>query len=85
MKNTLMRRFYLQRNEDATGTSGTGKVAEGVEFQCGKVAMTWLSHYGCVSTYDNMRVVLTLHGHEGRTSVVWLDDEKTALGEKPSM
>lgn len=68
-----MRRFYLQRNEDATGTSGTGKVAEGVEFQCGRVALTWLSHYGTVGVYDNMRVVQTLHGHEGRTLVVWLD------------
>ena len=33
-----MRRFYLQRDEDATGISGTGKVAEGILFSTGWVA-----------------------------------------------
>jgi len=70
-----MRRFYLDRGVDKTGTSGTGKVAEGVIFQCGKVAMTWLSHYGCVSFYDNIQVVIALHGHEGGTAVVYVDAE----------
>jgi hypothetical protein len=68
-----MRRFYLQRHEDATGTSGTGKVAEGVVFQCGRVALTWLTHVACVSIYDNIQGVETIHGHDGKTEVVWVD------------
>lgn len=68
-----MRRFYLNRKVDKTGTSGTGRVAEGVMFACGRVAMTWLSHYGCVSTYDNIQVVEALHGHDGATDVEWVD------------
>ena len=38
-----MRHFYLDRHEDATGISGTGVVAQGVEFDNGKVALTWLT------------------------------------------
>ncbi len=70
-----MRRFYLNREEDATGTSGTGIVAEGVEFSCGKVALTWLSPYVCVAFYESMHVVEVLHGHQGRTRVEWVDDD----------
>lgn len=76
MKQVAMRRFYLERAVDKTGTSGTGKVAEGVVFACGRVAMTWLSHYGSVNFYDNVQVVKTLHGHEGATQVVWIDPEE---------
>lgn len=75
MKHVNMRRFYLQRDVDKTGTSGTGKVAEGVVFACGKVAMTWLSHYGCVSFYDNIQVVIALHGHEGATKLCFVDPD----------
>lgn len=68
-----MRLFYLERVEDKTGTSGTGKVAEGCMFQCGKVAMTWLSHFGTMTLFDNIQVVEHLHGHEGATKIVWVD------------
>lgn len=69
------RRFVLDRREDATGTSGTGVVAEGIKFSNGKVALHWFSHYGAVNVYDSMEVVVVLHGHSGRTVVVWLDEE----------
>jgi hypothetical protein len=68
------RRFYLQRDSDVTGTSGTGKVAEGVQFSGGRVALTWHSHFGTVAVYDNMAVVEHLHGHDGATRVVWVDE-----------
>ena len=38
-----MRRFYMQRNKDVSGLSGTGIVAEGVVFTNGFVALTWLT------------------------------------------
>jgi len=34
-----MRTFFLERIEDETGISGTGIVAEGVEFSDGQIAM----------------------------------------------
>lgn len=66
--------FVLQRDEDVTGTSGTGVVAEGVRFTGGKVALHWLSVYGAVNVYDSVDVVETLHGHDGRTRIVWVDE-----------
>lgn len=71
-----MRRFHLQRDIDSTGVSGTGVVAEGVEFSCGRVALTWMSCYGAVNVYDCMAVVEHLHGHQGNTKVVWDDNER---------
>lgn len=69
-----MRRFQLHRDEDETGTSGTGVVVEGVEFTSGYVALTWLTGAGtswCV--YPSIQTVEAIHGHGGRTRVVWVD------------
>ena len=38
-----MRLFKLQRKVDCSGVSGTGVVAEGVEFDDGQVALRWLT------------------------------------------
>ena len=76
VKKSFARRFVLDRKHDATGTSGTGVVAEGILFSNGKVALTWFSHYGAVNVYDSMEVVKVLHGHGGNTDVVWIDEEK---------
>lgn len=68
-----MRRFQLHRDQDETGVSGTGIVAEGVEFTSGMVAMTWLSPHRCVNVYESIKTVEQLHGHQGKTRVVFLD------------
>lgn len=68
-----MRRFYLERLADATGVSGTGRVAEGVQFENGWVALTWLTQYTSVAFYPNMAHVSAIHGHAGATRVVWVD------------
>ena len=75
VKTSFARRFVLDRKEDITGTSGTGTVAEGVMFSGGKVALHWFSHYGAVNVYDSIEVVRVLHGHNGNTQIVWLDEE----------
>jgi len=75
VQKSFQRRFVLDRKKDATGTSGTGIVAEGVLFSNGKVALTWFSHYGAVNVYDSVEVVRVLHGHQGRTRIVWTDPE----------
>jgi len=78
----LHRRFYLDRQEDATGISGTGVVAEGVEFSDGVVAIRWLVPKGApghgnptsVVFHDNgMESVEKIHGHGGLTKIVWVD------------
>lgn len=42
-KESKARRFVLDRAFDGTGTSGTGIVAEGVQFSNGQVVIHWLS------------------------------------------
>lgn len=68
-----MRRFHLERTEDATGISGTGRVAEGVEFSNGWCAMTWLTEHTSVAFYPSIRAVRAIHGHRGRTRIVFDD------------
>lgn len=72
-KETAMRRFVLDRSFDATGTSGTGIVAEGVQFSSGHVVIHWLSQLEAINVYGNAMVLEQLHGHNGNTIIKWLD------------
>jgi hypothetical protein len=68
------RRFVLQRDEDETGVSGVGQVAEGVEFTDGRVALRWIvGEHRSTVTWDNIDNVEAIHGHNGRTRIVWVD------------
>lgn len=69
-----MARFHLRRDVDATGVSGTGVVAEGVQFSNGWIALTWLTEHTSVVFYPSMADVYHIHGHQGSTIVVWLDE-----------
>jgi hypothetical protein len=68
------RRFHLSRSEDVSGTSGTGIVAEGVVYSTGKVVLNWTTRYASVAVYDSMAEMERIHGHDGRTTVEWLDE-----------
>lgn len=72
-KQTKMRRFVLDRSVDSTGTSGTGVVAEGVQFSNGQVVIHWLSQLEAINVYANAVVLEQLHGHGGNTQVRWMD------------
>lgn len=77
------RRFLLHRRTDATGISGTGDVAEGVQFTDGTAVVRWRRSGTArpdrvkptTVVHDDVDSVTALHGHDGATSVVWLDDE----------
>lgn len=71
-----MKRFYLDRREDVSGPSGTGVVAEGVQFSDGNCTVRWgLGNAGFSTTtdYESIISVEAIHGHDGRTVVIWLD------------
>lgn len=68
-----MRRFQLHRNEDASGISGTGIVAQGIQFDDGSCAMRWLTETASTAIYTSVADLVAIHGHEGRTWLVWLD------------
>lgn len=72
----MQRRFVLQRDEDVSGVSGTGTVAEGVEFSDGRAAVRWIvgDHRSTVA-WDRVESVDVIHGHNGATKIVWLDPE----------
>ncbi|GAA1711892.1 hypothetical protein GCM10009745_70010 [Kribbella yunnanensis] len=69
------RRFRLIRHHDVSGVSGTGPVAEGVQFTDGAVALRWYGDYPTTTVWDGIESVVAIHGHGGATEVEWLDDE----------
>ena len=79
-----MKRFYLKRNSDVSGVSGIGNIAEGCLFDTGKVALTWLSELPCVTVYDSIDIMVRVHGHDGRTTVKWIDEESSNVIVKTS-
>lgn len=64
--------FVLRRDEDATGVSGVGVVAQGVIFTDGTVALRWMGSVRSTVVYDSIEDVVTIHGHGGKTKVVFL-------------
>jgi len=79
-----MKIFYLKREEDESGISGTGRVAQGFVFDNGKVSVTWLSEHPSVTIYDNIGEVHAIHGHGGKTAIEFEPDYKRACGELKS-
>jgi hypothetical protein len=77
-----MRTFALHRHTDPTGISGTGVVAEGVQWSDGTVAVRWLPAGTArpdrvkptLAVHDDIDSVEALHGHNGNTTVVWTND-----------
>lgn len=77
-----MRRFYLQRNQDISGVSGLGTIAEGCQFDNGWCALVWLTvdnneNDEVHGYYRSIQRIEKIHGHEGCTQVVWVDDESS--------
>jgi hypothetical protein len=70
-----MRRFWLQRDHDVTGTSGVGIVAEGVVLSSGAAVLSWLTEFSSIAIYPSIEILEKIHGHDGSTRVVWQDGE----------
>lgn len=69
-----LRRFALQRDDDATGISGTGVVAYGVQFPDGTCVLRWDTRVNSTAFYASAADLVAIHGHEGRTRLVWIDE-----------
>ncbi len=68
-----MKRFHFERDEDASGVSGTGHVAEGAVSENGRAVVFWLVPPFTMGIYTCFEDVVTVHGHEGKTRVVFDD------------
>ena len=67
------RKFVLYRKEDECHVSGTGAVAEGIQFSSGRCVIAWLTETPSVSLYESVEDVLAVHGHGGKTVIKWID------------
>ncbi len=75
-----MKRFKLLRYSDVSGVSGTGIVAEGVEFTDGTCVLRWLGEKASTNVYacsDDLHAIHDHKGteHEGKNRLVWVDKE----------
>lgn len=71
----LLRHFYLMRDEDISGSSGMGKVAEAFVSENSKVALFWLVAPFSTQIYDSVDDLKKIHGHDGRTRLEPATDE----------
>ena len=73
MVTRIFRRFFVHRDVDKTGTTGTGRVAEGVVFSGGKTVICW-SNNDSVVVHDSLAEAESIHCHGGATRFVMIDD-----------
>jgi hypothetical protein len=66
-----MRTFTLERSEDVSGVSGIGTVADGVEFDDGVTVIRWRGDDRSTVVWDSVDAAERIHGHDGRTRIVW--------------
>jgi hypothetical protein len=64
--------FLLVRDVDVTGVSGTGVVAEGIQFTNGKCALSWWSDIQSIGIYNGIQDIIAIHGHGGSTRIEWI-------------
>lgn len=70
-----MKTFYLNRKVDVSGISGTGKVAEGVEFDDGQCVLKWFGPLSNVEIAGSMDTLRQIHGHGGSTEVIYYKEQ----------
>ncbi|MFE3657241.1 hypothetical protein [Streptomyces sp. NPDC059165] len=65
--------FVLVRDTDVSGVSGTGVIANGIQWPDGQAVIHWTgSPYPTTTPHPGgMESVTAVHGHGGATRVVW--------------
>jgi hypothetical protein len=72
----MCRTFIFNRLEDKSGVSGVGKVAEGCVFDSGECVVHWLGTKGSINIYHNFNDLIEIHGHGGKTEILFDDDKR---------
>jgi hypothetical protein len=72
------RRFHLQRDDDVTGISGVGAVADGVVWADGAVTIRWRGQHPSTVNWASLADAKAIHGHGGATRFIW-DDPATSV------
>lgn len=68
-------RFWLERLDDKTGVSRTGRVLEGIVLPSGRVVVEWRKPYQSIAIYDSMGIFRVVHldCHPSSNWIVWVD------------
>lgn len=69
--------FELHRIEDESGVSGTGHVADGVEFEDGTCVLRWRTKFRSTAIYESITVAEAVHGHNRKTVLRWRDGDES--------
>ncbi|MGW0012549.1 hypothetical protein ACWDVX_22740 [Streptomyces tendae] len=79
------RRFVLRRRTDVSGISGTGDIADGVQWPDGTASLRWRGPHPKADFCDRgIDTAEFVHGHGGATEIVWLDqDDEPAAAPVP--
>lgn len=76
-----MRRFLLWRKQDPTGVSGTGIVAEGIQFADGVCGVRWHGEHATTTIHASLASVKHIHLHGGATRILWADPAQSGPQE----
>lgn len=68
-----MKRGVVERDVDVSGVTGTGKVSTFCINDDGRIVIFWPSGHGY---FDSLEEAVKVHGHNGKTRFVVLDDEE---------
>lgn len=72
--------FKLVRDQDVSGVSGTGVVADGVIWPDGTVSVRWRGDHPSIVFWRTLDAVKVIHGHNGATRIVLPSSERERLG-----
>lgn len=61
--------YVLERDQDKSGISGTGRVAYAIEMRSG-VLLVWDTEWVTIDWRPDMAVLEAIHGHQGATRIV---------------
>lgn len=76
----IARPFWLQRNHDVSGVSGTGIVAHGALWPDGTASVRWVGARPSTVFWGSMGDAEAVHGHGGHTRIVFADEEEPFAG-----
>jgi hypothetical protein len=72
------RLFTMYRKNDESGTSGTGRVLDGIIFHTGICVVAWRTPVSSVSVYDSFDHFKAIHiDHHpiNKSEIIWLNDD----------
>lgn len=70
-----MKRGVVERDFDVSGVTGTGRVSTFVINDDGRIVIFWPQGHGY---FDNLDEAIKVHGHNGKTRFVILDDDEAS-------